>query len=185
MTGPIVTVMPEAVLASISVSMNPPDMMVVSASDAGNGNGGKEVSGAWMLMVEVSVQDPAAPSWEFLQVFCCTSLVLFSMSLHWPQHMHISVRHQFHAICKELLVGCSFLALLYMGCLASLHGSSATDFKIFVHLFADTLHTHKCHCHTKECCTMAVLWRSLLPCYAGSMEELAAAEHHRGSRHRR
>lgn len=31
---------------------------------------GKEVCGAWMVMVEVSVQDPAAPSWEFLQVRC-------------------------------------------------------------------------------------------------------------------
>ncbi|KAL0028583.1 hypothetical protein WJX79_003483 [Trebouxia sp. C0005] len=30
-------------------------------------NSGKEVFGAWMVMVEVSAQDPAAPSWEFLQ----------------------------------------------------------------------------------------------------------------------
>ena len=42
--------------------------MMICASDAGNGNGGKAVAGAWMLMVEVSMQDPAAPSWEFLQV---------------------------------------------------------------------------------------------------------------------
>ena len=45
--------------------MNPLGLMTIGASDAGNG---KEVAGAWMLMVEVSVQDPAAPSWEFLQV---------------------------------------------------------------------------------------------------------------------
>ena len=42
--------------------------MAISVHDVGTGNGGKEVEGAWMLMVEVSVQDPAAPSWEFLQV---------------------------------------------------------------------------------------------------------------------
>lgn len=41
-------------------------MMAISVRDVGSG--GKEVVGAWMLMVEVSVQDPAAPSWEFLQV---------------------------------------------------------------------------------------------------------------------
>lgn len=56
------------VLVSTSVQMHPPDMTAVSVRNVGNGSGGKEVAGAWMLMVEVSVQDPAAPSWEFLQV---------------------------------------------------------------------------------------------------------------------
>ena len=38
--------------------------------NAEGSNSGKEVFGAWMVMVEVSAQDPAAPSWEFLQVCC-------------------------------------------------------------------------------------------------------------------
>ena len=38
------------------------------ACSAEGSSAGKDIGGAWMLMVEVSVQEPAAPSWEFLQV---------------------------------------------------------------------------------------------------------------------
>ena len=64
-------------------------------------NCGKEVCGAWMVMVEVSVQDPAAPSWEFLQVCCphpqttdsvrlqlyyCLCLFVMLMAMIWGRH---------------------------------------------------------------------------------------------------
>ena len=64
--------------------VNPPDMMAVCMNNAGSGNSGKEVAGAWMLMVEVSVQDPAAPSWEFLQVRSCTVSRLYAITVSWP-----------------------------------------------------------------------------------------------------
>jgi len=35
-----------------------------------------EVSGAWLVLAQIAALDPTAPSWEFLQVNCPSSLLL-------------------------------------------------------------------------------------------------------------
>ncbi len=59
----------------------PEELSHLALMAEGSGSG-KEVCGAWMVMVEVSVQDPAAPSWQFLQVcfpLACTSCRLLNV----------------------------------------------------------------------------------------------------------
>lgn len=42
--------------------------MLVGANQEGGPDTKQAVSGAWLLLAEVSAQDPTGPSWQFLQV---------------------------------------------------------------------------------------------------------------------
>ena len=115
-------------LVSTSVYVKPPDLRAICGIGAGSGSGGKEVTGAWMLMVEVSVQDPAAPSWEFLQVRSYTVSRVYAITSLWvhhgPWYMHSIT---FMPVHIEFLIGCKVLVPLAQFILQACLGALTVD----------------------------------------------------------